>query len=373
MRHGKPGNMKQEQLELLEKTYRGRKVFITGHTGFKGSWMISWLQRLGAVVKGYALAPDGPQALYNVIDGNTLIQESVIGDINDSSLVKQHLLDFQPDFVFHLAAQPLVKDSYMNPVGTFQTNVIGTVNVLEAIRFLEKKCSCIFVTTDKVYENKEWHHPYRESDTLGGHDPYSASKAASELVIASYRSSYFNSSQSRHHIASVRAGNVIGGGDWSNNRIIPDMIRAFSRNKTLQVRNPLSVRPWQHVIEPVGAYLLIGALLQDNPQFAVAWNIGPDVGDNVSVGQLIDIARKTWGTALVEYTTGNVNHPHEAGLLKLDIGKAQAMLSWTPTLSIEQAVEMTVRWYKNFLDGQSAWNLVKEDLDRYHRHYLKKN
>lgn len=245
---------------IFESAYKGKKVLLTGHTGFKGSWMLAWLQQLGATVKGYALAPENETDLYYLLDADKLC-DSVIADIRDQNKISEVVKEFQPDFVFHFAAQPLVRRSYKMPVYTFEVNVMGTANVLEAVRHLSKSCSVVIVTTDKVYENKEWGIPYRETDPLGGYDPYSASKAAAEMVVSSCRNSFFNPGDFEKHkkgVASARAGNVIGGGDRAKDRIIPDIIRGIEKNESIVVRNPEAVRPWQHVLEPLSGYLLLG-------------------------------------------------------------------------------------------------------------------
>ncbi|RZK32381.1 MAG: CDP-glucose 4,6-dehydratase, partial [Hymenobacter sp.] len=260
-------------------TYAGKRVFLTGHTGFKGAWLLAWLHELGATVRGYALAPQTTPSLYEVIGGEALCEKSVIADLRQRDLLTQEVVDFQPDFVFHLAAQPLVRLSYDIPAETFEVNALGTAYMLEAVRQLEKPCTVVLITTDKVYENKEWVYPYRETDRLGGYDPYSASKACTELVINSYVQSFFNKADYARHqkaIAVGRAGNVIGGGDWALDRIVPDIVRAVQAGQPVQLRNPAAVRPWQHVLEPLGGYLLLGAKLsQDAARYAGAWNFGP--------------------------------------------------------------------------------------------------
>ena len=334
--------------KYLKETYKGKKVFLTGHTGFKGSWLLAWLHQLGAIVKGYALAPENEFDLYHQIKGNELC-ESIIIDIRDSERLKTEILDFQPDFIFHLAAQPLVRLSYQIPLNTFEVNAIGTANLLEAVRFLEKPCSVILITTDKVYENKEWLYPYRENDRLGGHDPYSASKAAAEIVINSYRSSFFDKLYSQIHpkgIAVARAGNVIGGGDWSKDRIIPDIVRSLSKNETIVVRNPNAIRPWQHVLEPLSGYLLLGEKLSENPkQFSEAYNFGPVAEDNITVESVVKIAIESWGKGQYESPVLE-NQPHEAGLLRLDISKAINDLGWKPKLNSREAIAWTMAFYK---------------------------
>ena len=334
----------------LQDTYQGKKVFLTGHTGFKGAWMLKTLSLLGAEVKGYALAPQTPNDLYHLIDGDAIC-ESVIADLRDKKRLEEEIHSFQPDFVFHLAAQPLVRLSYEIPSETFMVNAIGTAHVLDAVRLLENKCNLVLITTDKVYHNNEWLYPYRENDRLGGYDPYSASKACTELVIDSYRSSFFNTKAYPTHqkaIAVARAGNVIGGGDWSQDRLIPDIAKAFAVEKPVVIRNPNSVRPWQHVLEPVIGYLLLGAHLAVEPiQFSQAYNFGPHLSDALPVEEMLKLAIASWGKG--EYVVEQVEgQPHEAGLLKLDISKAINELNWQPKMNAQQAVSMTMDWYSEF-------------------------
>jgi len=336
--------------EKLQDAYKGKKVFLTGHTGFKGAWMLKTLSLLGAEVKGYALDPLTKDDLYYLMDGNSICT-SVIADLRDKKRLKAELVSFQPDFVFHLAAQPLVRLSYEIPSETFEVNAIGTANVLDAVRLLEKKCDVVLITTDKVYHNNEWLYPYRENDRLGGYDPYSASKACAELVIDSYRNSFFNSKNYDQHqkgIAVARAGNVIGGGDWSKDRLIPDIAKAFAVEKPVVIRNPNSIRPWQHVLEPVVGYLLLGANLAAEPiQFSQAYNFGPHLSDALPVEEMLKLAIQSWGKGefIVEQVAGQ---PHEAGLLKLDISKVMNELNWQPKMNAKQAVSMTMDWYSEF-------------------------
>ncbi|WP_046243172.1 CDP-glucose 4,6-dehydratase [Hymenobacter terrenus] len=352
---------------LLRETYAGKKVFLTGHTGFKGSWLLYWLHSLEADVKGYALAPDGDPNLYQLLNGDKLC-ESVIGDLNERTRLEEVLLGFQPDFIFHLAAQPLVRLSYNIPVETFATNAIGTANLLDALRRLAKPCTVVLVTTDKVYENQEWVYPYRETDRLGGYDPYSASKACAELVINCYTQSFFNPrdySQHQKGVAVGRAGNVIGGGDWAKDRIIPDIVRALNAGKPVQVRNPAAVRPWQHVLEPLGGYLLLGARLAADPvHYSGAWNFGPHLQDTLPVRDLADTALQAWGGGSYEIPT-LVSQPHEAGLLKLDISKSINELGWVPRYSAVDSINSTISWYRALGSGQNAAELVRADIEAY--------
>lgn len=353
--------------KLLRDIYVGKKVFLTGHTGFKGAWMLYWLHLLGAQVKGFALAPDSEPSLYRLLDGDSLC-ESVIADLNERDTLEQALLRFQPDFIFHLAAQPLVRLSYNIPVETFATNAIGTANLLDAVRRLAKPCSVVLITTDKVYENQEWVYPYRETDRLGGYDPYSASKACAELVINCYAQSYFNPADFDTHRKSIavgRAGNVIGGGDWAKDRIVPDIVRALSTDQPVQIRNPAAVRPWQHVLEPLGGYLLLGARLStEATAFAGAWNFGPHLQDALPVSALANIAIKAWGSGSYA-APAQSGQPHEAGLLKLDISKAVNELGWVPRYSADESIRSTIAWYKAWEEGQLAVDLVRADIEAY--------
>lgn len=349
MQNGIYGKMNDN---YLKRAYKGKKVLLTGHTGFKGSWMLAWLHQLGAEVMGYALPPKNNKDLYNILEGDNLCK-SVLADINDYSSLCSTIISFQPDFIFHLAAQPLVRQSYLNPLETFQTNIIGATNVMESVKNISKQCTVVIITTDKVYENKEWVYPYRETDRLGGYDPYSASKACAEIVVASYRSSFFNINEIEKHkkgLAVARAGNVIGGGDWSVDRIIPDLIRALETDQDVVLRNPLAVRPWQHVLEPICGYLSLGAKLNEEPQkYSDSYNFGPYIEDNLTVLELSKIAIKIWGKG--NYITPNlINQPHEAGLLKLDISKALNVLGWRPRYNSYKAIEETVKWYKEKLN-----------------------
>ena len=338
--------------EELKKTYQGKKVFLTGHTGFKGSWMLAIFKLLDAKVKGYALSPQVEPALFDLINGNSLC-ESIIGDIRDEATLSNELLDFQPDFVFHLAAQPIVRESYNIPIETYDVNVIGTGKVLEAIRKLEKRCIVILITTDKVYENKEIEYGYKEDDHLGGYDPYSASKACAEILCSSYRRSFFHPSEFDKHLKSIstaRSGNVIGGGDWATDRIVPDIARALENDETVIVRNPNSVRPWQHVLEPSSGYLVLGSKMDTDPiKYADSFNFGPNLGDNLPVEELVKLALNCWGKGNYEINQ-DANAVHEANLLQLSIDKAYEKLGWKPVMKSSEAIARTVEWYKNYKD-----------------------
>ena len=358
-----------EMVQLLKNNYSGKRIFLTGHTGFKGSWLTALLHHLGAEVKGYALAPKNEKDHYNIIDGDEICH-SEIRDIRDLDGLKSSLQTFDPHYVFHLAAQPLVIDSYLDPVYTYAVNVMGTAHVLEAMRGLEGACIGILITTDKVYKNHEWEYPYRECDELGGFDPYSNSKACSELVIDSYRSSFFNPSKLDEHqkkIASARAGNVIGGGDWSDNRLVPDIVKSVHVNEEVVLRNPDSVRPWQHVLEPLVGYLVLGARMNedDESSFSEAWNFGPDNMERISVGALTDLAQTYWGRSEREVRLTKAMH-HEAGLLKLDISKAKSLLGWYPVLSQKDSIKWTIDWYKHYLNKtKSARDLTTNQIKAY--------
>jgi len=337
-------------LEILKTKYNGKKVFLTGHTGFKGSWLLIFLNILGAKVKGYSLSPKTNNDLFCLIDGDKICN-SIIADLRDKNKLEKEIIDFEPDFIFHLAAQPLVRLSYETPSETFEINLMGTLNVLEALRVYKKKCSIVIITTDKVYQNKEWDYPYRENDRLGGADPYSASKACTELLIQSYRNSFFHLNTFIEHqkaISVARAGNVIGGGDWSKDRLIPDIIRAFEKKEPVLIRSPKSIRPWQHVLEPLLGYLLLGTKLESDPyHFSQAYNFGPILSDTLTVMEMIELTIKSWGFGEFVIDKNEKNY-HEAGILKLDISKTTSELKWYPRMNAVKAVNLTMNWYKEF-------------------------
>jgi CDP-glucose 4,6-dehydratase len=350
--------------------YQGKKIFLTGHTGFKGGWLLSWLKMAGAEVMGYALAPKPEHQLYGYINGDSLCRSS-IHDILDYPVLEKYMTDFQPDFVFHLAAQPLVRFSYENPLETFNVNIIGTANVLNAVRKLVKPCVVIVVTTDKVYHNQEWATPYGETDRLGGFDPYSSSKACAELVISAFRNSYFNPATYPEHkksIVSARAGNVIGGGDWARDRIVPDIVRALQNNESIIVRNPHAIRPWQHVLEPLHAYLLLGQKFSENPgAFHTEYNFGPEVSDCLPVETMVQQAIKIWRSGT--YTIlQDQRGPHEAVLLKLDISRAKSDLHWRPVYTAFEAMDKTISWYKACIKV-NAMELIKENIEAFMTRY----
>jgi CDP-glucose 4,6-dehydratase len=342
----------------LASYYKNKKIFITGHTGFKGSWLTAMLHTLNADIKGYSLEPEYIDGLYEILQPLINIQ-SIIADIRDKERLQEEIISFQPDYIFHLAAQPLVRRSYEIPAETFDVNVTGTANVLEAVVNLKKKCTAVIITTDKVYENKEHHSIlYNEDDALGGYDPYSASKACAELIVSSFRNSFFNVKNFNQHqkaITSVRAGNVIGGGDWNRDRIIPDIIRSLKNHQSIDVRNPGAVRPWQHVLEPLAGYLLLAGLVNENAEnFSKPYNFGPLPNDHLTVKELVETAIKNWGKGDWK-DISNADEPHEAGLLKLDISRAQTELNWQPKLNAQQAIEYTIDWYKQSSENIAAY------------------
>lgn len=347
--------------------FKNKKVFLTGHTGFKGAWLLQMLHHFGADVKGYSLAPENDKDLYNQVNGDKLCYASVTGDILDAHLLKGELIRFEPDYIFHLAAQSLVRQSYIEPVDTFAVNVMGTINVLEAMRSLEKPCVGIMVTTDKVYENNETGMAFREDEKLGGHDPYSASKAAAEIAIASYRNSYFNPAKYKEHhksIASVRAGNVIGGGDYAADRIIPDIVRAIEREETVVLRNPKAVRPWQHVLEPLMAYLSLAEKMTEDPQsYASAYNIGPDKEDVMDVETVTRKFIEYYGKGKYGIEQ-HAEQPHEAQLLMLDNSKLKEKIGQKPKYTADKAIQITAEWYadKNTSAQEKCLQQIKDYL-----------
>ena len=344
---------------MFQGIYRNLRVLVTGHTGFKGSWLCAWLDRLGAQVGGLALAPDWIPDHFSLLKTPL---HSEICDIRDAEKVKSILTDFQPEIVFHLAAQPLVRASYREPRGTFETNVMGTVNLLDACRFTPSVRAVVVVTTDKCYANPENGKPFTEDDPLGGYDPYSASKGAAEIAAASYRSAFF-SSDGFPAVATARAGNVIGGGDWAQDRLIPDLIRAAAVGKAAEIRSPNAIRPWQHVLEALSGYLSLGAaLLSGGQAFASPWNFGPVEAEAFTVGDIIGIARSEWNKISFR-ADENTDQPHEAAHLLLDCRKAQKLLCWRPVWNTELAVRRTVRWYREFYENGNLVTL--SDLESY--------
>lgn len=355
---------------MNEGFWKGKKVLITGHTGFKGCWLTLWLKRLGAEVCGFALAPeDSPNLFENLELEKQVI--SIIGDVRRLDAFEKVLVDFKPEIVFHLAAQSLVRKSYREPVETYMTNLIGTVNVLDAVRRVDFVKAVVIVTTDKVYENKEWHWAYRENERLGGFDPYSNSKACAELAVAAYRNSFFAESETL--IATARAGNVIGGGDWSEDRLVPDIFRSLIFGEKLEIRNPHSIRPWQHALEPLDGYLkLAEKLYRGEKNFASAWNFGPEEVDSKPVGWILQEIKRIWNEP-VNWEIADGIQPHEARLLKLDSAKAKSELNWSPKLSLDEAVGMTVEWYRGFKDKKNLTELTNDQIDFYQNKNQNKN
>jgi CDP-glucose 4,6-dehydratase len=329
--------------------WSGKRVFVTGHTGFKGGWLSLWLNHLGATVKGFGLDPPTDPSFFEAARVESAA-ESVIGDIRDSVLLARELASFAPTIVFHLAAQPIVRSSYDDPIETYSTNVLGTVNLLEAVRKTSSVRAVVNVTSDKCYENKEWIWGYRETEPMGGYDPYSSSKGCAELVNSAYLQSFFNPAQFAKHrvaLASARAGNVIGGGDWAPHRLFPDIMCAFAEGRTVGIRNPHAVRPWQHVLEPLGGYLTLAErLFADGPSFTGAWNFGPREEDCRPVKYVLALAQSAWEKPTRWEDQSDPNAPHEAGFLRLDISKAQHVLGWSPRWNLKEAVEASAAWYR---------------------------
>ncbi len=351
--------------------WSGKKVLLTGHTGFKGSWLTIWLQRLGAEVIGYSLMAPTKPSLYEVAN----IREdicSIEGDVRDLPFLQNTLRDCLPDIVIHMAAQSLVRPSYENPIETYSSNVMGTVNVLEAVRTQEESSVkvVLIVTTDKCYENKEWLWGYRENERMGGKDPYSNSKGCAELVTASYRDSFFNVERYSEHgvaIASARAGNVVGGGDWAQDRLIPDIIKAISAGEPVKIRNPHSIRPWQHVLEPLSGYmLLIEKLYEDAPGYSEGWNFGPDDSNAKDVHSIVESLTRLWGEG-AEWYVDEGEHVHEANYLKLDCSKAKSLLGFTSKLELFDALEWIVEWYKEYQCGNDMYAFTVNQIEKYER------
>lgn len=343
------------------KFYKGKKVLVTGHTGFKGSWMCKVLTNMGAEVAGYSLNPPTNPSLFEIAEIEKDIK-SYIGDIRDLKKLKSVFDEFQPEIVLHLAAQPIVRDSYKDPVYTYETNVMGTVNILECVRNSNSVKSFLNVTTDKVYENKEWCWGYRENEPLDGYDPYSNSKSCSELVTHSYKNSFFSDSDVA--ISTARAGNVIGGGDFANDRIVPDCIRAAEKKEDIIVRNPHSTRPYQHVLEPVYAYLMIAAKQYEDGKYAGYYNVGPDDVDCFTTGNLVDLFISKWGEGMkwIDKFDGG---PHEANFLKLDCSKLKSTFGWKPHWNLDAAIEMTVEWTKCWLSGGNIRECMDKEIEKF--------
>jgi len=351
---------------MFGNAFHNKSVWLSGHTGFKGAWLAQWLMQLGAKVHGFAQSANTKPALFDQLSLGSRVHHTV-GDICDLSAVRESIKNARPDFVFHLAAQSLVRLSYAQPLQTYQINVLGTAHVLEVLRELNQPCVAVCITSDKCYENKEWLHGYRETDPLGGHDPYSASKAAAEIVIASYRRSFFASGPLK--LASARAGNVIGGGDWATDRIVPDCVRALKADRPIPVRNKTAVRPWQHVLEPLSGYLWLAAVLA-RPKLArrdlgtvdLAFNFGPDASSGRTVAELVQEVLRHWPGSWKDLSDPNA--PHEAGMLRLAIDKAHALLDWAPVWDFAPTIEKTVLWYRAAQE-EEALDLTTRQIDEY--------
>jgi CDP-glucose 4,6-dehydratase len=347
--------------------WQGKRVLLTGHTGFKGSWLSLWLQSMGAMVTGYALAPPTKPSLFEIADVSQGMT-SVIGDIRDLAKLQTVFAEHRPEIVIHMAAQPLVRYSYQNPVETYSTNVMGTVHLLEAVRNTPGVKAVVNITTDKCYENREWVWGYRENESMGGFDPYSNSKGCAELVSAAYRSSFFNADSYAQHgvaTATVRAGNVIGGGDWAQDRLLPDVLAAFEQGRRVNIRNPNATRPWQHVMEPLRGYLMLAEqLFEHGPSFGEGWNFGPNDEDAKPVGWIVEQMAGLWG-ADAQWQIDTGEHPHEAHYLKLDISKARTRLNWHPALRLKDALALIIDWSKQRAAGANMRQLTLNQLQAY--------
>lgn len=356
-------------LEDVVKSWQERRVFLTGHTGFKGSWLALWLNRLGAQIRGYALDPCTEPNMFNLASVSTVV-EDIRGDVRDYAKLEASLTEFRPEVVFHLAAQPIVRRSYADPVGTYGTNVMGTVHLMEAVRKTPSVRAVVCVTTDKCYQNQEWIWPYRETDPLGGYDPYASSKACAEIVSAAYRSSFFPIERlAEHHVAvaTARAGNVIGGGDWSEDRLIPDLIRGFSSGQPVLIRRPTAIRPWQHVLDPLHGYVVLAEKLLAQPaRFASSYNFGPSEDDVWPVERIATKLTDMWGNGAT-WTRDSVPSVHEDHVLRLDASKARVELGWKPRLKIEAALEWTMEWYRAWKQGDDMAEFTETQLGAYQR------
>jgi CDP-glucose 4,6-dehydratase len=357
-----------EDMVIDHKFWCGKRVFVTGHTGFKGGWLCLWLHSLGAEVTGYALLPPTHPSLFESACVADLMKASTTGDVRDLEQLTSAVRAARPEIVIHMAAQALVRYSYANPVETYTTNVLGTVNVLEAVRQVGSVRVVINVTSDKCYENRGWLWGYREDEPVGGYDPYSSSKGCAELISAAYRNSFFNSAEHGCHgvaLATVRAGNVIGGGDWGEDRLIPDILRSFLEGRPAVIRSPLAVRPWQHVLEPLGGYLTLAQRLWEGAAFAEAWNFGPNDEDAKPVEWVVKRLTRLWGEDASWRLDGERHHPHEACHLKLDCAKAKARLGWYPRWGLEQALQKIVEWHRAYQDQEDMRVVTSAQIAEY--------
>ena len=369
MRMGEDQVLKRDK-QMNPLFFKGKKVLITGHTGFKGAWMTKLLVMQGANVTGYALESPTEPSVYEILNLNDKIN-SVLGDIRDIDKLKNTFAEVKPEIVIHMAAQPLVRESYINPAYTYETNVMGTVNVLECVRTSDTVRSVVNVTTDKVYYNNEWEWGYREDDKLDGYDPYSNSKSCSELVTASYSRSFLD--EKGIAVSTMRAGNVIGGGDYAENRIIPDCVRAATIREDIVVRNPYSIRPYQHVLEPIVAYLMVAMRQYEDDSYSGNYNVGPDENGAVSTGALVDLFARNWAERAgrnQRWINKNKGGPHEAGYLKLDCSRIKKVFGWKPVWDIEEAVEKTVDWYYGFVNGEDMHKITERQINEYLNRFM---
>jgi len=348
-------------MQEMSKFYIGKRVLVTGHTGFIGSWLTKWLTMMHAEVCGYALDPPTQPNMYETLNIKSIVSQDVRGDINNTELLRRTLGEFQPEIVFHLAAQPLVLESYDDPLRTFHTNVTGTVNLLNELRNVDTVKVIIVVTSDKSYRNREWVYPYREDDELGGRDPYSASKSCQDIVVYSFRESYF--SHSGIALSSVRAGNVIGGGDWAKDRIIPDIVRGIVSGQPVRIRNPNSVRPWQHVLEPVYGMMILAQRMHGDVKFSGAWNFGPNIEREVTVKELADKFLNLWGKKNMKLNISKNNSiKEESKYLSLEISKARRQLKWNPKCNFDEAVRLSVEWYKSLYKKENMEKITNDQI-----------
>jgi CDP-glucose 4,6-dehydratase len=348
--------------------WKGRRVFLTGHTGFKGSWLSLWLHQLGAEITGYSFKPSTSPSMYEVCSVGDVVH-SIYGDIRDAELLKKAMIDARPEVVIHMAAQPLLRESYRNPIETYSTNVMGTVHLFEATRACGSVKAIVNVTTDKCYENKEWEWGYRENDSLGGYDPYSSSKGCSEFVTSAYRSSFFNPTTYNEHgvaVASARAGNVIGGGDWAQDRLIPDALKAFQEQRPVSIRNPSAIRPWQHVLEPISGYLILAqSLYQSGAAYGEGWNFGPHETDAKPVQWIVSKLCDKWGNGASFEVVDDNEKLHEAHYLKLDCSKSKTRLGWTPQWTLEDAINKICEWSMAYVNSEDIVSLTFSQIKDY--------